>query len=317
MLHLFLQAGIAWSASCGTMTPTGPWTEPSTGGASCPLTAAGPQNTQSITGRMPGEAVPKGPPTGFWNYPTSFCNTEGVTAAEANLTPSKAMDLLERASDCGVFLFLTPSRRLLTTTGTTHAPFSPENAAAFDTQLAAKLTAGVVDQHRGKFAVILADDYGCKECWGGVPVTPAQIEAWAVDFRQKIPDVPLCVRVETGWVLKSPTLKDHIDCAWAQYHEGKRDASTYFGREAANAERLGLALAGGVNLTNCSGRHTSTCTPSEFLDFMTSALKVGKVCAAMAWNYDDVTMADPGMREAWRKIAQLAAALPAVPCRHS
>jgi hypothetical protein len=30
-----------------------------------------------------------------------------------------------------------------------------------------------------------------------------------------------------------------------------------------------------------------------------------------------VTMADPGMREAWRKIAQLAAALPAVPCRHS
>ena len=52
MLHLFLQAGIAWSASCGTMTPTGPWTEPSTGGASCTLTAAGPQNTQSITGRM-------------------------------------------------------------------------------------------------------------------------------------------------------------------------------------------------------------------------------------------------------------------------
>jgi hypothetical protein len=258
-----------------------------------------------------------GPPIGFWNYPTTFCNTDGVTAAEANLTPSKVMDLLDRASDCGMFLFLTPLRRLITTTGTKHAPFSPESAAAFDTQLAARLTAGVVAQHRGKFAVILADDYGCADCWGGVPVTPAQIEAWAVDFRQKIPDVPLCVRVETGWVEKSSTLKDHIDCAWAQYHQGKGDASTYFGREAANAERLGLALAGGVNLTNCHGKHTSRCTSSEFLDFMTSALKVGKVCAAMAWNYDDVTMADPGMREAWRKIAQLAAALPAVPCRHS
>jgi hypothetical protein len=317
MLHLFLQAGIAWSATCGTAMPTRPSTEPSTAEASCRLTAARPQAAQSVTGRALGEAVPQGPPTGFWNYPTTFCNTEGVTAAVTGLTPPKAINLLERASDCGMFLFLTPARRLITTTGTAHAPFSLENAAAFDTQLAAKLTADVVDRYRGKFAVILGDDYGCADCWGGVPVTPAQVEAWAIDFRQKIPDVPLCVRVETGWVLKSPTLRDHIDCAWAQYHEGKGDASTYFGREAATAERLGLALAGGVNLTNCRGRHTSTCTPAEFLDFMTSALKVGNLCAAMAWSYDDATMADPDMREAWRRIVRLAEALPAVPCRHA
>jgi len=75
-------------------------------------------------------------------------------------------------------------------------------------------------------------------------------------------------------------------------------------------------LAGGVNLTNCHGKHTSRCTSSEFLDFMTSARKAGKVCAAMAWNYDDATMGDAGMREAWRKVTQLAAVLPAVPCRH-
>src|SRR6185312_3246967 len=82
MLHLFLQAAMAWSATCGTMTPTGPGTEPSAGEASCTLTAAGPHNARSVTGRTLGPAVPMGPPIGFWNYPTTFCNTDGVTAAE-------------------------------------------------------------------------------------------------------------------------------------------------------------------------------------------------------------------------------------------
>ncbi len=304
-----------WTATCGTVTPTGLWTAPAAAGV-CRITV-------SQSGTLPATAtatVAAPPPStgtlaaGMWNYPTTYCNTLGMTGVAQSIAPETVLGNLQTARRCGVRLVVIPLRKYVTTTGDKGGPFSLDSATAFDTRLAAVLRPDTLAKYQGHLIGLnLADDYGCASCWGGTVVTNAQIAAWATDLRQKIPGLALGVLVEPSW--PTTTTAALLDYAWAQYHTGKGDATVYFDKQFATAASKGLALAAGVNVEDCGGNDTPACTPDQVRAFLGLAASYPANCFLAGWTYNSTTLAQPGMTDAWRAVFTQAAGHPDVPCR--
>jgi hypothetical protein len=264
---------------------------------------------------------PPPPPTerpfaaGFWEYPTTLCNTAGVTGSARTRSTSNLLEHLQTARKCGVRVVLVPNRSSITTTGTTKAPFSLDSAKAYIDRLAKILVPDTLAKYDAEIVGFnLADDYGSTDQWGGTTVSPSEIEAWARYTKAKLPTLRLGVRVEATWVTAS--LASTIDFAWAQYHKGKGDPTTYFNRQRDVAKNLGISLVTGVNSTHCGGAGSTFCTPQEIRTFMGMAVQRPESCGAFAWDYDTQQMAVAGMTDAWAYVLDLAKQRGGKPCVH-
>jgi hypothetical protein len=254
---------------------------------------------------------------GLSSWPTDAYCSGPMSAAMQQLDPRVLLSRLQLAARCGVRMVLVPPRRMLTTDGHPRGEFSVDSAKRFTDRYAALLPADTIRKYQATILGLnLADDYGCRDCWGGKPITQAQIAEWAAYTRAKLPGIPLGVRVTPDWVEAHPPLARELDYAWAQYATRKGDAQDYFDKAAASARRLGLRVVMGVNTENCYAANTSTpCTAADLARFGGLAVRHPVSCAFVSWRYDEATWGRPEMRTVWEELAAVARGRAAEDCR--
>ena len=239
-----------------------------------------------------------------------------MSAAMQQVDPKEVLRRLELASRCGVRLVIVPPRRLLTEGRGPKGQFTVAAAKRTTDMYAAVLSPETLQKYRSTILGFnLADDYGCKRCWGGSPITQEQIADWARYTREKLPGVPLGVRVVPEWVARDPVLPSLLDYAWAQYHTGKGDAKEYFDQAAATAEKLGLRVVMGVNVKDCYGVGSNPCKAEDLVRYGRMALSHPASCAFINWRYEEGSYGRPEMREVWDGLIELAKKRGAEECR--
>jgi hypothetical protein len=245
----------------------------------------------------------------------SYCSGP-MSAAMQQVPPREVLRRIQLAARCGVRLVLVPPRRLLTENGQADGRFSVESAKRLTDNYAEELPPDTLLKYRATILGLnLADDYGCTRCWGGSPITQAEIAQWAAYARTKLPGVPLGVRVVPEWVARDSALAPLLDYAWAQYHTRKGDAKTYFDESASTAKRLGLRLVMGVNVHDCYGVGTNPCSAADLVRYGRMALAHPASCAFINWRYDEASYGRPEMREVWEGLVELARKRGAEECR--
>ena len=189
----------------------------------------------SVRRPAPGGPRPVGLAAGLSNWPASnYCDGE-VSATVQPLDPRDLLSRVQLASGCGMRLVLVIPRRLLTTNHRTQGPFSVDSAKRATDRYAAILTPDTLRKYRATLLGLnLADDYGCRRCWGGQVITQAQIADWAAYARATLPGLPLGVRRTPDWVAAYPKLAPLIDYTWAQYQSKRGDPGEYFDKAAAS-----------------------------------------------------------------------------------
>ena len=253
---------------------------------------------------------------GMSAWPTEWYCSGPMSAAMQQVPPQEVLRRIQLASRCGVRLVLVPPRRMLTADRRPDGRFSVDAANRAIDAYARQLPPDTLAKYRSTILGFnLADDYGCRRCWGGKPITQGEIAEWAAYARQKLPGVALGVRVVPEWVSRDSTLAPLIDYAWAQYHTRKGEAKSYYDEAAATAEKLGLRLVMGVNVKDCYGVGTDPCTPEDLVRYGRMALGHPASCAFINWRYDEETWKRADIREVWTGLVKLARERGADECR--
>ena len=253
---------------------------------------------------------------GMSTWPTEWYCSGPMSAAMQQVPPQEVLRRVQLASRCGVRLVLVPPRRMLTADGQPDGRFSVDEANRVIDRYARELPPDTLAKYRSTLLGFnLADDYGCLKCWGGKAITQGEIADWATYARQKLPGLPLGVRVVPEWVERDPKLAPLLDYAWAQYHTRKGDAKTYFDDAAAAAEKLGLRLVMGVNVKDCYGVGTNPCSADDLVRYGKMALSHPASCAFINWRYDEDTWQRADIREVWQGLVEMAKKRGAEECR--
>jgi hypothetical protein len=252
---------------------------------------------------------------GLSSWPADFYCGGVTTGAMQSLDPKALLSRIQLAARCGVRLVIVPPRRMLTSNGLANGIFSVDSAKRLTDRYAAVLTRDIIQQYRGTIVGLnLGDDYTCAGCWGGQPITQAQVAAWAAYTRTRLPGLPLGVRVTPDWVASYPGLAPLLDYTWAQYHTGKGDARTYFDKAASGASRLGLRVVMGVNVEDCYGVGSEACSAADLVRFGSLAVNHPSSCAFINWRYDEATWQRADVRDAWEELLGMARARRAEAC---
>jgi hypothetical protein len=253
---------------------------------------------------------------GMSTWPTELYCSGPMSAAMQQVPPQEVLRRVQLASRCGVRLVLVPPRRMLTSDGQPDGRFSVDAANRVIDHFARELPPDTLAKYRSTLLGFnLADDYGCLKCWGGKAITQEEIADWAGYARQKLPGLPLGVRVVPEWVGRDPKLAPLLDYAWAQYHTRKGDAKSYFDEAAATAEKLGLRLVMGVNVKDCYGVGTNPCSADDLVRYGKMALSHPASCAFINWRYDEDTWKRADIREVWQGLVEMAKKRGAEECR--
>jgi hypothetical protein len=253
---------------------------------------------------------------GMSTWPTEWYCSGPMSAAMQQVPPQEVLRRVQLASRCGVRLVLVPPRRMLTADGQPDGRFSVDAANRVIDRYARELPPDTLAKYRSTLLGFnLADDYGCLKCWGGKAISQAEIAEWAAYTREKLPGLPLGVRVVPEWVGRDPKLAPLLDYAWAQYHTRKGDAKSYFDDAAATAEKLGLRVVMGVNVKDCYGVGTTPCSAEDLVRYGRMALSHPASCAFINWRYDEETWKRADIREVWQGLVEMAKKRGAEECR--
>jgi hypothetical protein len=253
---------------------------------------------------------------GMSTWPTEWYCSGPMSAAMQQVPPQEVLRRVQLASRCGVRLVLVPPRRMLTADGQPDGRFSIDMANRVIDKYARELPPDTLAKYRSTLLGFnLADDYGCTKCWGGKAITQAEIADWATYAREKLPGMPLGVRVVPEWVARDPKLAPLLDYAWAQYHTRKGDAKSYFDEAAAAAEKLGLRVVMGVNVKDCYGVGTNPCSADDLVRYGKMALDHPASCAFINWRYDEDTWKRADIRDVWQGLVEMAKKRGAEECR--
>jgi hypothetical protein len=253
---------------------------------------------------------------GMSTWPTEWYCSGPMSAAMQQVPPQEVLRRVQLASRCGVRLVLVPPRRMLTADGQPDGRFSVDMANRVIDKYARELPPDTLAKYRSTLLGFnLADDYGCLKCWGGKAITQAEIADWAAYAREKLPGMPLGVRVVPEWVARDPKLAPLLDYAWAQYHTRKGDAKSYFDEAAAAAQKLGLRVVMGVNVKDCYGVGTNPCSADDLVRYGKMALDHPASCAFINWRYDEDTWKRADIRDVWQGLVEEAKKRGAEECR--
>jgi hypothetical protein len=253
---------------------------------------------------------------GMSTWPTELYCSGPMSAAMQQVPPQEVLRRVQLASRCGVRLVLVPPRRMLTADNQPDGRFSLDAANLVIDRYARELPPDTLAKYRSTLLGFnLADDYGCLKCWGGKEITQAEVADWATYARQKLPGLPLGVRVVPEWVSRNPKLAPLLDYAWAQYHTRKGDAKSYFDEAAATAEKLGLRVVMGVNVKDCYGVGTNPCSAEDLVRYGKMALGHPASCAFINWRYEEDTWKRADIREVWQGLVEMAKKRGAEECR--
>jgi hypothetical protein len=130
----------------------------------------------------------------------------------------------------------------------------------------------------------LIDEPNDPHNWGGRPVPGSTVEQMAQFSKQLWPNMSTVVRAEPGYLLKTGHGYRYLDAAWAQYVTRKGTPGDYIKRNVADAQRAGLSLVTGLNISKGGpggGRMSSSLIRSAGLTLLSSSYP----CAFISWQY--------------------------------
>jgi hypothetical protein len=149
----------------------------------------------------------------------------------------------------------------------------------------------------------LMDEPNDAHNWNGRPVPGSMVEQMAAYSKQLWPGMATIVRVDPGYLTPWAPYR-HLDAAWAQYVTRKGTAEDYIKRNIADAQRLGLMLVTGLNISKGDGGREMSADLVESAG--TTLLEQSYPCAFLSWTYDDEYLARANIRTAMSRLSQMA-----------
>jgi len=153
----------------------------------------------------------------------------------------------------------------------------------------------------------LIDEPNDASNWNGIPVTGKVVEQMAAYSKSIWPRMTTIVRTEPGYLASTGGPYNYLDVAWAQYLSRKGDPDDYIRRNVADAQRIGVALITGLNLTR-GGPDGSAMTPSQIVSAGSTLLAQSYPCAFISYHWELPYMGRSDVRAALAKLSQVAAA---------
>jgi hypothetical protein len=133
--------------------------------------------------------------------------------------------------------------------------------------------------------------------WSGTTVSPATVEAMAQYSKQLWPNLPTIIRAEPAYMNKWSGTFRYLDAAWAQYVTWKGTPSTYLTKNVAEAQKAGLALVVGLNITK-GGYNGGPMTASQIKTWGSAMLASSYPCAFISWKYTSYLLSSSALKDA-------------------
>lgn len=171
--------------------------------------------------------------------------------------------------------------------------------------------------------VQVIDDIG-KTNWGGVAITRAQIDEMAEWWKQLMPGITTFVREKATGLAGYPWT--NLDGSITQYNARYMgDITKWRDSNVVAAKSNKLALMLSMNVLN-GGKIVPGCyhadeeeycamTPLELLALGAVQIATPEACGVATWKISPTYLAQPGIAEAFKSLATLAALRSALPCR--
>lgn len=149
--------------------------------------------------------------------------------------------------------------------------------------------------------------------WGGRPVPGSMVEQMAAYSKQVWPKMATIARVEPGYLLQTGGEYRSLDAAWAQYVTRKGTPSDYIRRNIADAQKAGLALVTGLNITK--GSSTGGEMSASLVESAGSTILAESYpCAFISWEYREGYMDRADIKAAMTVLSRKAEAHAARSC---
>ena len=143
--------------------------------------------------------------------------------------------------------------------------------------------------------------------WGGQPVPGSMVETMAQYSKQLWPKMATIVRAQPDYMAKTGGPYRYLDAAWAQYVVWKGTPDDYIRRNVADAQRIGLQLVTGLNITK-GGPNNSEMSPSLVRSAGSTILAQSYPCAFISWEWRDGYMSRSDIKSAMAELSNKAEA---------
>jgi len=148
--------------------------------------------------------------------------------------------------------------------------------------------------------------------WSGQLVSPATVEEMAKYSKSLWPKMATAVRAEPAYMAQWSGSYQYLDAAWAQYVNWKGSASDYLSKNVATAQKKGLNLIVGLNVTH--GNNHDKMTPSQVKSYGSAMLASTYPCAFLSWQYSSDLLSG-SMKDAMTYLRSLAQNRSSKSCR--
>jgi hypothetical protein len=171
-------------------------------------------------------------------------------------------------------------------------------------------------------AHFLLDEPNDPTNWHGQPVRAHILDEMARYSKELWPNMATVVRAEP-WRLANLGGSNfrYLDAAWAQYTTTKGNVNDYIRQNTTDANRMGLALVVGLNVTKGNitrskqGVSRKPMTAEQVRTWGSVLLSSSYPCAFLSWNYDANYLRRSDIRDAMETLAQKARARSSKSCR--
>ena len=160
---------------------------------------------------------------------------------------------------------------------------------------------------------LVVDEPNARGSWNGKMVSPAQVDEMARYSKQRWPRMATIVRTEPKYF--SSRRPRYLDAAWAQYVTRKGTASNYLRSNVADAQRLGLGLVVGLNISKGGPNHRRL-NANEVKSFGSAMLSSSYPCAFISWEYGSYQLAG-SMKDAMKTLRNKAQSRSSRSCKGS
>jgi len=156
--------------------------------------------------------------------------------------------------------------------------------------------------------------------WNGKSVSPSDLEAMAKYSKELWPGLSAIVRAWPSY-LKGHSYR-HLDATWIQYHARFGDVESFLDTNLRGARALGLAVVGGLNVTNGGGKDSGMPSYSKGKNAMSASqlrswgrrfLKED-VCLFLLWSYRAEYFSRADIKAAMADLADQARQRPKKAC---
>jgi hypothetical protein len=160
----------------------------------------------------------------------------------------------------------------------------------------------------------LIDEPNDASNYAGRAVSGSTVEEMARYSKSIWPNLPTVVRAEPGYLLKTGGSYRYLDAAWAQYVTRKGTPGDYIRRNVSDAQRAGLALITGLNISR-GGPNGSRMSPSLIKSAGLTLLNSSYPCAFLSWTYESTYLSRSDVRSALSALRSKAQARSTKNCR--